>query len=70
MRNYLDVRFRDFSGQSFATMRRIAHAAIDELIKGNVTDARRGIQRLGSEAEGALFAKLRELGIDVGSDTL
>lgn len=67
MREYVDYQFRDVSGYSFATMRRIAHSALDELNRGNLSSAKLGIQRLGSEAEHALFEKLRQLGVELAT---
>ena len=63
LRKFIDHRFRDVSGIKFDTMRRVAHCALDELLKGNVEGAKLGIQRLGPEAERDFLAKLRQLGI-------
>ena len=61
-RRYIDNHFRDVREASFATMRKVAHQALNDLIKGNLPAANAGIKALGYEGARDLRAKLMELG--------
>lgn len=62
MKAYIDDRFRDRYGIEFDTLRRVAKCTIDDIAKGNLENARRGIERLGEDSEQLLLKKLGEIG--------
>lgn len=64
MRAFIDDLLRDIGGASFATLRGVAHDALNKLLQGDNYNANIGFNKLGPENERLVREKLAALGFE------
>ena len=63
IRRFIDQHFSDIWGCCFSTLRKVAHDAVDKLLRGDHVGANAGIQKLGAEGARDLRVELRRRNI-------